>query len=77
MAIEISETEAEHWNGVRESRGWTWAQLADDLERNNQHDPATHGIVEYARGRVEADKSPRAAKRGTERAVTKAPEKRG
>lgn len=69
----VTQAQAEHFDNLRQARGWSWTDLADNLERAHpEHDdPATPGLVAWARANAAEDKSAR-AKKGTERA-TKAP----
>ena len=61
-----------HWNGLREERGWSWEVLADYFERYCLHDPATPGLLAWARSQAApAAKSARARTTGTEKAVKK------
>lgn len=67
----IEEWLAQNWSQVREQRGLTWAQLADQCRTAGHED-----IAAWADEQAASDKSARAAKT-TGRAVKSAPEKRG
>lgn len=67
----MDETLANNYARVRAERGWTWEQLASHLERTRGGAEAAR----WARSQIK-DKSTRAERSGTERAVKRAPAKR-
>lgn len=60
----VTEKEAAHYDEVRRARGWTWDELADNLERVHpeHHDPFTPNLIAYCRAQGKGDKSARAKK---------------
>jgi hypothetical protein len=74
----VTEENAAHWHTLRAQRGWSWDTLVDYFERYCGTDPATPGLIAWAKEQGKAEDKPaaRAKKRGTERATAKAPESR-
>lgn len=74
----VTEENAAHWGTLRAQRGWSWDTLVDYFERYCGHDPATPGLIDWAKAQGAAEGKPaaRAKKGGTERATAKAPESR-
>lgn len=59
----------DNYRALKESRGWTWAQMADHVKAFDA------SLAEHLRGFASEDKSARAAK-SDGKAVAAAPEKR-
>lgn len=71
----VTEAEAEHYNQIRITRGWSWETLADYFDQCGT-DPTAPFFATWARSQTEAIPTKRAAKKGTERTTAAPPEKR-
>lgn len=71
----LTDAQKDHFNALREARGWSWETLADELDKEI-YDPATPALAKWARAQANAEAKPARARRATERATESAPEKR-
>lgn len=65
-AYEVTDDLREHYNRIREQRGWSWETLADYFEQQTT-DHTSPNLAKWARAQAEAAPSKRAAKSGTEK----------
>lgn len=62
----VTDELAAHYNGVREQRGWSWETLAAYFEQQDT-DPTSRNLAEWAQAQAEAPKSKRAKTPPTEK----------
>lgn len=60
--------EQEHYDSIRQARGWSWDTLADYFD-TQRTDPSSPRLAAWAREQAQA--TPAKAKRGAERGVEK------
>ena len=66
MAYTVTDDLRDHYDKVRQARGWSWDTLADYFDKTG-NDPASPALAKWAREQAGADKSQRAAKPAKEK----------
>lgn len=66
MAYEVTDDLREHYDKLRQARGWSWETLADYFEQQTT-DHTSPNLAKWAREQAAEPKAKRAAKSATEK----------